>query len=294
MRPLAFPQIFLVPQICLWDDSYLKDLNVEGELGAEEPGDPTEENEDLEVPETLEEEDVQAHHALSSGTSGFIGFGFGAVPATNEPLSAEPGGAVAAPRGTPSLLADFGVICVSARRRNNLRTFNLEITRALCPIIIEIKKFPHRHLSGKVLQSAILKLLQQAKQQAMEQAVHLFLNSQFEHQTEVEAVATTGPFWNSTTVTREVLMTTREWTVISNPGSASPPPLERGVKFAREQFKWSTAVRLGCKESNDRMKALRERLKIIARSDDFKLPIIRSSIHCITGYSLYYWRLGQS
>ncbi|OAX34399.1 hypothetical protein K503DRAFT_774595 [Rhizopogon vinicolor AM-OR11-026] len=159
-------------------------------------------------------------------------------------------------KSTKSVLVDFVIINVNGvpRRQKNSRYGGWRITRANVGLLVEVKRFVSRSLTGVELEKALEARVSEAHEDLITQAAHLFL--QEEDKDSVLAIAAAGPWWCSAKINRDDVKM-----VMHRLASKDPTYQAHTSGAAALQLNWSSLLRLDVARSNDRSRIIYNSLK---------------------------------
>jgi len=123
------------------------------------------------------------------------------------------------------------------------------ITAASVGLLVEVKRFPSRSLTGREQESQILESLAEAKNELIEQAGYLFL--QDTNMDSVLAIAATGPYWSGTMICRGDVDETMRRLSAKDPSYLAP-----GKQGPDRKLKWNNALRIDVPRSRNRLRTI--------------------------------------
>jgi hypothetical protein len=167
------------------------------------------------------------------------------------------------------VLVDFAILNLTAVTQplQKERYGGWRITAASVGLLVEVKRFPSRSLTGREQESQILESLAEAKNELIEQAGYLFL--QDTNMDSVLAIAATGnyyihisgvhthdlhfagPYWSGTTICRGDVDETMRRLSAKDPSYLAP-----GKQGPDRKLKWNNALRIDVPRSRNRLRTI--------------------------------------
>ncbi|KAJ8579486.1 hypothetical protein M405DRAFT_886440 [Rhizopogon salebrosus TDB-379] len=160
-----------------------------------------------------------------------------------------------------SAIADFAIIHVTGQRQPKLknRYGGWRITGAKVGLLVEVKRFARRSLTGKEFNEELELEVAPACDDLLEQAAHLFLQPENKDQDAVLAIAAAGPFWCNTKIYRANVKSLMRRLSQKDPTYNLEEDL---AEWDRDpQVQWSNMLRLDIVRSNDRLHTIYKSLK---------------------------------
>jgi hypothetical protein len=213
--------MIVLPQFNLWvlsddDDSDLEDQGGGGARLLEDDGVDGDDELDLFLP-VIDADEIDV--PMMEDCTDEVG------NTTTDSVHTIPDGAAA------NLFPDFAIIHLLARRLlpNHPRFLQLEglqIVHECCPVLLEIKRFPKRSLTGEQLRQVALITLMEARRDLGIQCHYLF--KRYPHAMRTIAIAASGNLWTYKQVQRHEappavgdIIDTLEWSLIAWPDYAA-------------------------------------------------------------------------
>ncbi|KAG2129539.1 hypothetical protein BD769DRAFT_1454968 [Suillus cothurnatus] len=154
------------------------------------------------------------------------------------------------------VLVDFAILNLTAETQplQRERYGGWRITAASVGLLVEVKRFPSRSLTGPEQESQILESLAEAKSDLIGQAGYLFL--QDTNMSSVLAIAAAGPYWSGTTICLGDVDETMHSLSAKDPNYLAP-----GKQRPNQKLKWNNALRIDVPRSRDRLRTIYKTLK---------------------------------
>ncbi|EMD30654.1 hypothetical protein CERSUDRAFT_101129 [Gelatoporia subvermispora B] len=243
--------VLIAPQFPVWlDPAEWPDRN---DLDGNEPEQP-EDREDFEAGSgVLERPDPPPSEVLDET----IGYS-----RPRESVSALSKGVTAPLRNASSQIIDAAILIVESIpvTQNILRYGGRKIHKMWVPVIVEIKKCPHRHYSAAEMEVKVESYLAQMQKQICTQAAYIF--SRFPLMMELMAIAGVGAYWSHAIIRRREYLSGNQLDEIRKRKSKTYKTIYETV----DREEWRKPTLLDSSESQKRLKEIKKYVKDFVRS----------------------------